>query len=48
MREARRSVQVPHEVRLDVFSGPIDLLLHLITRRRVDIYEVSLAEITDE
>jgi segregation and condensation protein A len=37
-----------HEVRLDVFSGPIDLLLHLITRRRVDIYEVSLAEITDE
>lgn len=39
---------MPHEVRLDVFSGPIDLLLHLITRRRVDIYEVSLAEITDE
>jgi segregation and condensation protein A len=39
---------VPHEVRLDVFSGPIDLLLHLITRRRVDIYDVSLAEITDE
>ena len=39
---------MPHEVRLDVFSGPIDLLLHLITRRRVDIYDVSLAEITDE
>jgi segregation and condensation protein A len=43
-----RRVSVPHEVRLDVFSGPIDLLLHLITRRRVDIYEVSLADITDE
>jgi segregation and condensation protein A len=39
---------MPHEVRLDVFSGPIDLLLHLITRRRVDIYDVSLADITDE
>jgi segregation and condensation protein A len=37
-----------HEVNLDVFSGPIDLLLHLITRQRVDIYDISLATITDE
>ena len=37
-----------HEVRLEVFEGPIDLLLHLITRRRVDIYEVSLATITED
>jgi segregation and condensation protein A len=37
-----------HEVRLDVFEGPIDLLLHLITRRRVDIYEVPLAAITED
>ena len=37
-----------HEVSLDVFEGPIDLLLHLVTRQRVDIYEVSLAAITDE
>lgn len=37
-----------HEVKLDVFEGPIDLLLHLITRRRVDIYEVSLQDITEE
>jgi segregation and condensation protein A len=34
-----------HAVRTDVFEGPIDLLLHLITRRRVDIYEVPLAAI---
>jgi segregation and condensation protein A len=39
---------VSHEVKLDVFEGPIELLLHLITRRRVDIYDVSLASITDE
>jgi segregation and condensation protein A len=39
---------VTHEVNLEIFQGPIDLLLHLITRRRVDIYEVSLATITDE
>jgi segregation and condensation protein A len=37
-----------HEVRLEVFQGPIDLLLHLITRQRVDIYDVSLSTITDE
>lgn len=37
-----------HEVRLEVFQGPIDLLLQLITRQRVDIYEVSLSTITDE
>jgi segregation and condensation protein A len=39
---------VAYEVRLDVFEGPIDLLLHLITRQRVDIYEVSIATITEE
>ena len=37
-----------YEVRLDVFEGPIDLLLNLITRQRVDIYEVSLSTITEE
>ena len=37
-----------HEVQLEVFRGPIDLLLHLVTRQRVDIYDVSLATITDE
>jgi segregation and condensation protein A len=37
-----------HEVKLEVFEGPIDLLLHLITRQRVDIYDVSIATITEE
>jgi segregation and condensation protein A len=35
-------------VKLEVFEGPIDLLLHLITRQRVDIYDVSISTITDE
>jgi segregation and condensation protein A len=39
---------VAYEVKLEVFEGPIDLLLNLITRQRVDIYDVSLAAITDE
>ncbi|MFN2489000.1 MAG: ScpA family protein [Actinomycetota bacterium] len=37
-----------HAVKLEVFEGPIDLLLHLITRRRVDIYDVPLAAIAAE
>lgn len=37
-----------YEVKLDVFEGPIDLLLHLITRQRVDIYDVSIARVTED
>jgi segregation and condensation protein A len=38
---------VPFEVSTPVFEGPFDLLLHLITRQQVDIYEVSLSAIVD-
>jgi segregation and condensation protein A len=36
------------EVKLDAFEGPIELLLHLITRQRVSIYDVSISTITEE
>ena len=35
-----------YEVKLEVFEGPFDLLLQLIARRKLDITEVGLAEIT--
>ena len=35
------------EVSTPVFEGPFDLLLHLITKDQVDIYEISLARIVD-
>src|SRR5947209_15333098 len=38
---------VPYEVTTAVFAGPFDLLLHLISRDQVDIYEVSLSSIVD-
>jgi len=38
---------VPYEVSTAVFEGPFDLLLHLILREQVDLYEVSLATIVD-
>ena len=39
---------MPYQVRTEVFEGPFDLLLHLIAKRELDIYEVSLASITEE
>jgi segregation and condensation protein A len=32
---------------LDVFSGPLDLLLHLIKQEEVDIFEVPISRVTD-
>ena len=43
----RYSLGVPYEVATPVFEGPFDLLLHLITKEQVDIYEVSLSSIVD-
>ena len=37
-----------YAVAVGSFEGPFDLLLHLIARRKVDIYEVSLSAITDD
>ena len=38
---------MPYTVSTPVFEGPFDLLLHLITRQQVDLWEVSLSEIVD-
>ncbi len=38
---------MPVAVQTPVFEGPFDLLLHLILREEVDLYEVSLATIVD-
>jgi segregation and condensation protein A len=38
---------VPYEVSTPVFEGPFDLLLHLILKEEVDLWEISLARIVD-
>ncbi len=35
-----------YEIHLPVFDGPFDLLLHLIQKNEVDIYDIPIAEIT--
>ncbi len=39
---------VPYTVCTPVFEGPFDLLLHLISREQVDLWEVSLSDIVDD
>jgi segregation and condensation protein A len=36
------------EVHLDVFEGPFDLLLGLISKHKLDITEVALSQVTDD
>src|SRR5580658_8541758 len=36
------------EVHLDVFEGPFDLLLALISKHKLDITEIALSSVTDE
>ncbi|WP_298805442.1 ScpA family protein [uncultured Pseudokineococcus sp.] len=40
--------RAPFEVHLEVFTGPFDLLLQLISKHRLDVTEVALAAVTDE
>ncbi len=35
-------------VKLQVFEGPLDLLLHLIEKNKVDIYDIPISLITDQ
>lgn len=37
-----------YKVKLEVFEGPLDLLLYLIKRDEVDIYDISLERITKQ
>ncbi len=36
------------EVKLGAFEGPLDLLLHLIEKNKVDIYDIPIVEITNQ
>src|SRR6187551_1489914 len=37
-----------YKVKLEVFEGPLDLLLYLIKQDEIDIYEISLERITSQ
>jgi segregation and condensation protein A len=37
-----------YRVNLDIFAGPLDLLLYLVRKEEVDIYDIPIAKITDQ
>jgi len=37
-----------YKVNLDIFEGPLDLLLYLIKKNEVDIYDIPIAVITEQ
>lgn len=41
-------VEIPYEVKLDAFTGPLDLLLHLIRKHEVNIYDIPISLITQQ
>ena len=46
---AGRPRDAPHgDVKLERFEGPLDLLLHLIKRDEIDIYDIPIAHITQQ
>ena len=38
----------PYRVKLQVFEGPLDLLLHLVKKNKVDIYDIPVAVIAEQ
>ncbi len=41
-------METPYKVKLEAFNGPMDLLLHLVTKEEVDLYDIPLARIVDQ
>lgn len=37
-----------YEIKLDIFEGPLDLLLYLIKKNEIDIYNIPIALITEQ
>jgi len=37
-----------YTIKINEFEGPLDLLLHLIKKSNIDIYDISIDEITKQ
>src|SRR5205085_10529314 len=48
LRYRGRHMSSEYSVKLEVFEGPLDLLLYLIKKDEVDIYEISIERITQQ
>ena len=46
--ETSQPLKPIYAIKLDIFEGPLDLLLHLIQKNEMEITDVSIAEITEQ
>jgi len=37
-----------YKIKLDSFEGPMDLLMHLIEKNKINIYDIPIAEVTEQ
>lgn len=37
-----------YEIKIENFEGPLDLLVHLIDKNKMDIYDIKISEITEQ
>ena len=42
------TITTDYEVKLEIFQGPLDLLLHLIRKNEVDIFDIPISTIADQ
>ena len=51
MRQAgvtSNELKMTYKIKLEIFEGPLDLLLYLIKREEIDIYDIPVAKIADQ
>ena len=41
-------MEVNYRVKLDAYSGPLDLLLYLVRRHEIDLHDIPIAELTEQ
>ena len=46
VKRATQSAEPPPAVKLEIYEGPLDLLLDLIRKQQINIYDIPIAKIT--
>lgn len=46
--EGFEQIELPYQVRIENFEGPLDLLLHLIKKNEINIYDIPVAMIAQQ
>ena len=46
--DGAEQTELPYQVRIENFEGPLDLLLHLIRKNEINIYDIPIAMIAQQ